>query len=97
MLRLRRSAAWVTAVVLGCVPASALAQIPLPIPPPGFGGQLPQPSRPAPITLTPAIAVFEEYPAADRSTPIGGAALAADADQNRVSFGLQIGYPLRFD
>jgi hypothetical protein len=24
-------------------------------------------------------------------------ALAADVDQNRVSFGLQIGYPLRFD
>ena len=33
------------------------------------------------------------------STPTGGggAALAADVDQNRVSFGLQIGYPLRFD
>ncbi len=33
------------------------------------------------------------------STPTGpgGAPLAADADQNRVSFGLQIGYPLRFD
>ncbi len=58
---LQRFAAWPTAIVLGFVPALALAQIPLPIPPPGVGGQLLQPSRPAPITLTPTIAVFEEY------------------------------------
>jgi hypothetical protein len=51
----------VTAVVLGCVPALVLAQSPLPIPPPGLGGQLPQSFGPAPITLTPAITVFEEY------------------------------------
>ena len=86
-----------TAIVLGFVPASGLAQIPLPISLPTIVAQPPEQPRRAPLTLTPTIAVFEEYRAADRSTPIGGAALAADADQNRVSFGLQIGYPLRFD
>lgn len=57
---LQRFAVWPTAIVLGVVPAPALAQIPL-SPPPGVGGQLLQPSRPAPITLTPTIAVSEEY------------------------------------
>ena len=61
MLRLRRPATWVTAVVLGFAPAPALAQIPLAISAPGAGAQLLEPSRPAPITLTPTIAVFEEY------------------------------------
>lgn len=61
MVRLRRSAACVTAIVLGFVHAPAFAQIPLPMPPPGFGDPLLQPSRPARVTLTPAIAVFEEY------------------------------------
>src|SRR2546428_11831287 len=62
VLRLRRPATWVTAVVLGFAPAPALAQqIPLAISAPGAGAQLLEPSRPAPITLTPTIAVFEEY------------------------------------
>src|SRR2546428_5043232 len=62
VLRLRRPATWVTAVVLGFAPAPALAQqIPLAISAPGAGAQLLEPSQPAPITLTPTIAVFEEY------------------------------------
>jgi hypothetical protein len=91
VLRLRRPAAWETAVALGSAPAPALAQIPLSISSPGAGAQLLQPSRAAPLTLTTTLAVFEEY------NGTGGVSLSADADQNRVSLGLQIGYPVTFD
>ena len=58
---LRRPAAWLTAIVLGLVPAPALAQIPLPISPRAIAAQLPEQLSPAPLTLTPTIAIFEEY------------------------------------
>ena len=52
--------------------------------------------------LTPWLTVFGGYSffqqrAGSTPTGAGGAPLAANADPNRVSFGLQIGYPLRFE
>lgn len=61
MSRLPRLAIRAAAIFLGFAPAPSLAQIPLPIPPPGFADQLPPPFRRAPLTITPAIAIFEEY------------------------------------